>query len=389
MGEVKRYPWYHRISIKQAFAVTLISICAVIVICSFLIIKGVNHQRNWVRGKYDSYFSSVQVDTNSWYEYQMKDIPGWEGVLYEEPVLIMGSLILLITVLSGVLGGRIYYRWKLGKPIAILTRAAEKIAENDLDFRIHAPSDDELGRLCISFEAMRSSLKYTNRQLWYTAEESKRLNAAFAHDLRTPLTVLQGYGELIEGGAGDESLSSDKVDATIQTMNRQIKRLKKYVTGMSDVQKLEDLSPNLKDYSLTEISEELKSYAQMLVKEQRLVFEGPADDQVMKADMKMVSEVFGNLVSNATRYGKSEIAIKISVKGEQLAIIVADDGPGFSDQALVRALEPYYRSSAQSAEHFGLGLYISDILCDKHGGKLVISNGKNGGGEIIAIFQIK
>ena len=68
-----------------------------------------------------------------------------------------------------------------------------KIAQNDLDFHVESPSSDEMGQLCQSFETMRASLEANSRALWDAVEERKRLNAAFSHDLRTPLTVLQGY----------------------------------------------------------------------------------------------------------------------------------------------------------------------------------------------------
>ena len=62
---------------------------------------------------------------------------------------------------------------------------------------MESPSADELGKLCQSFETMRASLEANSRALWDAVEERKRLNAAFSHDLRTPLTVLQGYSDFL------------------------------------------------------------------------------------------------------------------------------------------------------------------------------------------------
>lgn len=74
---------------------------------------------------------------------------------------------------------------------------AGKIAENNLDFKIIYDKEDELGKLCVSFEKMRQALQESNEEMWRQMEERKRLNAAFAHDLRTPLTVLKGQSELL------------------------------------------------------------------------------------------------------------------------------------------------------------------------------------------------
>lgn len=78
---------------------------------------------------------------------------------------------------------------KLETPLCILTTSANRIAENDLDFSIVYDKDDEMGLLCKAFEKMRSALESNNREMWRQMNERKKLNAAFSHDLRTPLTV--------------------------------------------------------------------------------------------------------------------------------------------------------------------------------------------------------
>lgn len=90
------------------------------------------------------------------------------------------------------------YHKKMKKPLAILEEASGKIAENDLDFSIAYEGKDEMGRLCGSFEKMRGALLANNRLMWQQMEQRKRLNAAFAHDLRTPLTVLKGHLEMMQ-----------------------------------------------------------------------------------------------------------------------------------------------------------------------------------------------
>ena len=85
----------------------------------------------------------------------------------------------------------LFYKNKLKKPIDILNGASKKIANNNLDFKIQYDSKDEMGQLCSSFEKMRISLSENNSRMWRSMEERKRLNAAFAHDLRTPLTDIK------------------------------------------------------------------------------------------------------------------------------------------------------------------------------------------------------
>lgn len=389
MDEVKEYSWHQKLSIKQAFAIAMAAVCLIIGICSGLVILIVDNLNQAIRLKYDSYFTTVQLSDGHSYDYQSKEITGLDGWIYNQPFMVMAVLITIIVIVAAISGGRLYYNWKLRKPLAMLAEASEKITANNLNFHLEAQSSDELGDLCLLFEKMRTSLTYYNKRLWYSAEESKRLNAAFAHDLRTPLTVLQGYGEMIEKGISAHNLSEKKMLSIAGTMNRQILRLKNYVGSMSGVQKLEEIDVNRQTYSLINICKELKSYAQIIAENYQLIFNMPEDDQQIHIDMKIVAEVFGNLVANAIRHAKTTVRIKFSLRYDELAVIVADDGEGFSEKALKRATEPYYRDNEEQSEHLGMGLYICEILCEKHGGKLVISNGKNGGAELFAIFSVK
>lgn len=113
----------------------------------------------------------------------------------------------------------LFYKDKLKKPLAELRAASEKIANNDLDFLIEYDSNDELGQLCTSFEIMRTKLANNFLEMWRQVEDRKRLNAAFAHDLRTPLTVLKGYDEMLQ--ASDNTQTRE----TAVTMGKHISRM--------------------------------------------------------------------------------------------------------------------------------------------------------------------
>ena len=97
----------------------------------------------------------------------------------------------------------LFYYLKLKQPISCLQNGIMRIQNNDLDFSLPILSNDEMGQLCAAFEEMRSELLKSNRLLWQQAEERKRLNAAFSHDLRNPITVLKGSVKLLRQGIQD------------------------------------------------------------------------------------------------------------------------------------------------------------------------------------------
>ena len=145
----------------------------------------------------------------------------------------------------------LFYRNKLKRPLTELRLASEKISQNDLDFTVTAHSRDELGQLCASFETMRAALAQNFSEMWRQMEERKRLNAAFAHDLRTPLTVLKGYNEMLQA-SGDEQTRTTAI-----TMQRHISRLENYVDTMSHLRRLEDTQPTYRQTPLKALAASL------------------------------------------------------------------------------------------------------------------------------------
>ncbi|NLT15786.1 MAG: HAMP domain-containing protein, partial [Clostridiales bacterium] len=104
----------------------------------------------------------------------------------------------IYSALCVIAAALLFYRNKLKKPLLLLADASDRISKNDLDFSVDYKSRDEMGRLCGSFEKMRTALEENNKSMWHAMEERRRLNAAFSHDLRTPLTVLRGYTDFLK-----------------------------------------------------------------------------------------------------------------------------------------------------------------------------------------------
>lgn len=282
-----------------------------------------------------------------------------------------------------------FYRREIKKPVDTLTKAAERILDDDLDFTVECDLGNELGALCGSFEEMRKNLYDSNYQLWKSLEERKRLNSAFSHDLRTPITVLKGYMELIK--QFDGKISPEKQAEILSKMSGQIDRLGSYTEKMSSLHKLEDIIPEVSGIGFGRICSQLEENGRLLCGGVSFSFAAEGDkDMVVFTDIELVMQVFLNLVSNALRYAESSVACSAAVSEESMEIVVSDDGKGFSKEALRKAWQPFYRSDNNNdKEHFGLGLYICKLLCRKNGGDITIENNEKGGGKVTAKFSVK
>lgn len=276
----------------------------------------------------------------------------------------------------------LFYRNRLKEPLAALREASEKIADNDLDFSVRCTSKDELGQLCQSFETMRATLADNFSQMWRQVEDRKALNAAFAHDLRTPLTVLKGYNEILQASADPQTRE------TAATMGKHIARMEGYVGSMSRLGRMEDARPVYKLVELRPLAATLGDSAKILCEKRgkELVVQTNLPDAPLYLDGDFVSQVCSNLVSNAARYAKRTVKLSFSVNEGGLLLSVWNDGKGFDQNSLQKAASPYYTEETDRSEHFGLGLYICKLLCERHNGCLQIENAADGA-RVSACFK--
>ena len=193
--------------------------------------------------------------------YIYKELP----VLNEQDEQLLAILDLLPTVTPPIYSAfciiaaaLLFYKNKLKKPLAELRAASEKIANNDLDFSIDYDSNDELGQLCASFEIMRTTLADNFSKMWRQVEERKALNAAFAHDLRTPLTVLKGYNEMLQASENPQT------QETAAIMGKHISRMESYVSSMSNLRRMEDAQPEYKLIDLQTVASSLYDSAKIV-----------------------------------------------------------------------------------------------------------------------------
>ena len=276
----------------------------------------------------------------------------------------------------------LFYRNRLKKPLAELRTASEKIANDDLDFSIDYDNNDELGQLCASFEIMRTTLADNFSKMWRQVEERKALIAAFAHDLRTPLTVLKGYNEMLQ--ASDNSQTRE----TAATMGKHISRMENYVSSMSNIRRMEDTQPEYKLIGLQPLVSSLYDSAKIICTKngKELILQNDISVLQLSLDSAFISQVCNNLISNAVRYARTLVTISFTLHDNGLLLSVSDDGNGFDKDSLQKAANPYFTGESSHSEHFGLGLYICKLLCEHHNGYLKIENTATGA-NVSAYFK--
>lgn len=293
--------------------------------------------------------------------------------------LVQIILPILIYIIALFTTASMFYHLKLKEPLKILTQGAACIIDNNLDFTIETTSQDELGQLCTAFETMRKTLLENNYTLWRQAEERKRLNAAFSHNLRNPVTVLKGSIKLALKNIEDITTASNPFTDHLLRMESYTNRIEHYVETMSSIQKLEDITLQPELVKWDNLISELKNMLCFVCEDaqKQIQFTPAKYEKNILIDKSVLFQIAENLVSNALRFAAARIDILCSISSGKLLLSVTDDGCGFPEKLLQNGIQPFQKGN-EDMGHFGMGLYTCELLCQKHDGNITLKNNPTG-----------
>lgn len=391
MGKIKN------MSIKRSMTITfIITVCLVGVLCGITIFWANHSQQEILKNQYliiKSPNYTVDKTTNKYILNTDENDIEWHRLSVGENIAFYGSYFAMIglPILYIIVGigsaAAIYYRVKLRVPISQLQNGMRRIQDNDLDFSIKYSGDDELGKLCSSMEKMRKELRHNNKTLWEMLQQRKLLNTSVAHDLRTPITVLRGYLDFLEKNIPQDKLTEEMLMDTVSSMQGAVLRLERYAECVRDVEKIESIEIRREQQDTVSLLKEMESNICQLEDEKKVVFLTDISLSSINIDKSVVFRVLENLLQNAMRYRKEKVIVEVYQKDSLFLISVKDDGKGFSEEDLRQATNMFY-GKEKGSEHFGIGLGVCRLLCEKHGGFLQIGNNKFSGAYVIAAFDI-
>lgn len=391
MGKIKTK------SLRTSMAVTfLITICVTAMLSSITIFAANQVQHEILKKRYMTINSpdfQVDEDTGNYIldidnnNITWQPLSRWDTVAYYGSYAAMVGLPVFYIAVGIGAAAAVYYRKKLREPITQLQNGVERIQEDNLDFHIEYDGDDELGRLCCSMEKMRRELRQKHKALWESLEQRKLLNASVAHDLRTPITVLKGYLDYLEKNIPQDKLTEDMLLDTVSSMQGAVNRLELYVESVRDIEKIENIEIEKRSENVKLLLNELRSNVQQLTGDKEIIISNNITIDKIQIDKGVFFRILENLLQNALRYAEKQVSINLSHKKDFLILTVKDDGKGFSAADLEKATTVFY-SNDKEKQHFGIGLSVCKILCEKHGGLLYVGNQKEKGACVTAKLKI-
>lgn len=323
----------------------------------------------------------------------MKDLGIIDRVIIEMCDFVETWSIFIFAFGSALVSVIIFYNNRLKKALSLLNSGAKDIGNNNLEFELSYDRSDEMGNLCEAFDKMRLQLLDNNRSMWKMVEEQKQLRAALVHDIRAPLTVLKGYVQFVLRYLPEKKISNEKLLEILKDIEEQAERLEKFSDSIKTIQKFDNVTIKKEIITVDMLTRKVEKTAQILKRQSTInvLYEYKCFDRAeIVLDIDIFMEVIENIFCNAIRYAKSKIKIEIDIlDNEYLKLIIVDDGNGFSQEDLNNACKLYYHEEATNeCFHYGIGLYICKVLCEKHDGRVVLCNSDEGGAKVIAYFRI-
>lgn len=251
------------------------------------------------------------------------------------------------------------------KPIQRLTAAAENVAATgDLTERVDATGSDELGRLGRRFNGMLAALEES-------VGRQRRLVADASHELRTPLTAARTNVDLLREG----KLPEEEKRRALDEASVELDALTTLVSDLVELARGEERKLRVEDVQLDELVEGVVERTK--TRAPNATFVMSLTPTTVRVDTVLLERAVSNLLDNAVKYSPTGAPIEVIVRDGE--VVVADHGPGVSEEDIPRIFDRFYRAAAsRSKPGAGLGLAIVREAAEAHGGHASVESSSGG-----------
>lgn len=321
------------------------------------------HQNENFKSKeifYCTSFDSVDSDDPMYLyiESSIDPIDSTVGIIREQLIYITIIIFELAFITTMFISKR------LSRPIAELTKSAKRLEEGDFDVEFKTTGYKEI-------EELSNVLENAKNEIRKVSDLRTDLIANISHDLRTPLTMVKAYAEMVRDLSGDNPV---KRNEHLQIIIDEADRLSNLVNNILELSKLEsgNMELELQDFSVHEkIRDVLTRYTLLIENDGYDISFIEDEDKIIRADPAKLDQVLYNFINNAINYSGDDkhIRIKQINKPHAVRIEIIDNGKGISKELLPLIFDRYYRDAKYKRDVVGtgLGLSICKEILKKHG----------------------
>ncbi len=259
----------------------------------------------------------------------------------------------------------------LTRPLTKLSRATQAIASGDLSCRADLLTSDEIGAVGADFDKMAEKMEDTVHRLQITMEQQERFVGNFTHELKTPMTAIIGYADLIRR----ENLDPEEQRDAAQYIFSEAQRLERLSMKLLDLQVGKNTPIHLEPASPAELLQELQEQYCPVLESHQIQMHCVCEEGLCCMEYDLVKSLCINLIDNARKAMPDGGSIWINGKmtAEGCAITVTDSGQGIPPEALAHLTEAFYRvdkARSRALGGAGLGLSLCKTIAELHGGNI-------------------
>ncbi|RNC91786.1 MAG: sensor histidine kinase [Allomuricauda sp.] len=293
---------------------------------------------------------------------------------------LRGSLLTLI--FAALLG--LVSIWYLTKNLREIVFAAKRFQQGDLEYRIANAQNTDLAGVAKTYNEMADTILSDIEKIKSLEGLRRELIANISHDLRTPLSIIQGYIETLQ--MKDSKLTAQQREEYLNTINKSCDRLSKLIAQLFEYSKLEanQIEPQKEPFLIADLANDIRRNYEVLAKHKqiKLSLEMEKGIPLVFADISLVERAIQNLMDNALKFTPEggEVIVKINAHDEHVEIAVKDSGPGINtaNQALI--FERYRQTkTGEQKEGAGLGLAIVKKIIELHNSSIKVLSKPNEG----------
>lgn len=305
----------------------------------------------------------------------------------------LDTLMMLIYVLSGILIFSITFlalQEKSLRYISKLSAAIRNISEGDLNTTIEVVGDDEFSAMAVNLNKMVGDIRSLMDKEREAERTKNELITNVAHDLRTPLTSIIGYLELLSGKV---AIPPEMQKKYIDIAYAKSKRLEKLIEDLFGFTKMNygKVSMHVSKVDVVKLLSQLleEFYPSFMDKNLSYELKSNVPAQIITADGNLLARLFDNLINNAIKYGADgkRVLVNIHASESVVAISVTNFGYVIPEEELPLIFNKFYRVEQSRSTHTGgtgLGLAIAKNIVDMHGGTISVASDLNG-----TVFTVK
>lgn len=294
----------------------------------------------------------------------------------------------LITMVLALITGLIAFWW-LTRKVQVLSLAMKKFELGEMNTRVHFTGKDELVQMSKSFNQMADKIQQNIMDLEKLDSFRKEMISNISHDLRTPVSSIQGYAETLV--MKKESISKQEIIQYADIIVKSSESLEKLVNDLFELTKLENgqVPFNPEPVSIPDLMLDICNKNIILAKNKTIQIDTIVEPDIplAMADVSLIDRAIQNIVDNAIKYsGNNEnITVEITCVSGEIKISIADSGPGIDPEDIPFVFERYYKNNKVNkiSDSTGLGLAIVKKIVDLHGSSIQVFNAEKGG----AVFE--